>query len=121
MKDLSPLHELLLTLLANPKGYATDEVRGYSIEAVGRATCDLKRWGKAFCGKRGHRTARYFGSADLAKAWQDAGLKRSTTRVEPTRAMWLPDAVERITKDTKFTFGPSPRGPVYRTNTYSEL
>ncbi|TXI24935.1 MAG: hypothetical protein E6Q67_01665 [Roseateles sp.] len=120
--ELKPLHEKLLKLLAQPAGYSTKEIKGHSTEEVGRATQDLKRWNKAFSGSRGHRTVRYFGSPELAKAWEGSAKTRTSSTTDE-RARWSAADAPRTTERTKYTFGPQPprNARILHSNTYSQF
>lgn len=119
--DLPELHRLLVEMARSARGYSTSEVPGHDVDEVGRATCDLKRWGYVHGGKRGHRTVRYFATAEAAKAWADAGVRPATTRIPVARAPWGPGVEAVTTPQTKYTWCPSPTVAPLRTNTYGQF
>lgn len=120
MKEMKELHRKLVELSKRKLGYSSDEVSGHTVDEVGRATCDLRRWGLVHSGKRGHRTVRYFSCPQNAAAWANEGVKAESVRLAPVRVPWDRDAVPVITEKTIFTYGPAPTGRVLRSNTYGQ-
>lgn len=120
MRELKDVHRKLIELSKRKLGYSTDELSGHTVEEVGRATSDLRRWGHVHPGKRGHRTVRYFACPQDAAEWAQAGAKPETVKVAPMRAPWASDTPAVLTEKTLFTYGPSPQGRVLRSNTYGQ-
>lgn len=120
MRELKDVHRKLIELSKQKLGYSTDELSGHSVEEVGRATSDLRRWGYVHAGKRGHRTVRYFACPQDAAEWAEAGAKQQTVKVPALRAPWDSATEAVLTEKTLFTYGPSPQGRVLRSNTYSQ-
>jgi hypothetical protein len=120
MKEMKELHKRLIEMSKRQLGYGSDEVPGYSVEEVGRATCDLKRWGHVYGGKRGHRTVRYFATATAAAEWVEAGIRCPTVKIGTMKAPWSVSAEPLFTEKTKYTYGRSPKEPVLRSNTYGQ-
>lgn len=120
MRELKDVHLKLIELSKRKLGYSTDELPGRTVEEVGRATSDLRRWGLVHAGKRGHRTVRYFACPKDAAEWAQAGAKPEAVRVAPVRAPWPTDQEGAVTEKTVYTYGPSPQGRVLHSNTYSQ-
>ena len=117
---MKELHKKLMVLSKQALGYGTDEVPGHTVDEVGRATCDLRRWGHVYAGKRGHRTVRYFSTAKAAADWVGAGVRTCSVKVPQAKASWSAADEPLFTEKTKYTYGGSPQGTVLRSNTYGQ-
>lgn len=110
------LEQHIRRLAARPDGVARPEAIGeFSVRQVTTELQRLRLDGAIFSGRLGHRTVRYFSTAERAQQWQQQHRQVAphVTITKPSgriRAPWEPDAPARITAATIYTRGPAPQG-----------
>lgn len=76
----------LLELARRPNGVSTTEVDGVPLKASGKVVARLCDAGKLFRGKLGHKTVRYFATAEAAEAYVKQHLAPTPYRIPGSAA-----------------------------------